>query len=145
MHTFTIEANNFGSNCKTRKTDNYYRMADDFVPNILIWKPRIQHNSKSAKKYIQSGILPKIQAGEGKDKYLTYRKKPTLICRQQAFATVLIYSTQHISRPHTEQDKNISDCSWQTELVKKERLLTGRPSERLKPGSNRTSSLTDLK
>lgn len=136
MHTFTIEANNFGV-LQNRKRIIIIGWRDDFVPNIPDLEAiRIQHNSKV--KNIFSD-LPKIQAGEGKDKYLTYRKETNPYLQATGIRNGIDILTQHISRPHTEQDKKIYRIAVDKWNQKKERLDYNDLPERLKTHSNRTS------
>ena len=93
---------------------------------------------KSKKEYFVQSIfedLPTLQAGEGVDKYFTYTKHTNDYLRKSEIRNGIDILTQHISRPHTEQDKEIYRIAvegWK----KKERLNYINLPGRLKTHNN---------
>jgi DNA (cytosine-5)-methyltransferase 1 len=65
---------------------------------------------KKTQAYLVSSILqdlPKLQAGEGVDKYYSYTKLTNDYLKNSGIRNGIDVLTQHISRPHTDQDKEI--------------------------------------
>lgn len=83
--------------------------------------------------------LPKIKAGEGEDKYLNYKTKSTNYLKEFALRNGIDILTQHVARPHREQDKEIYKIAVQKWEKKQERLNYNDLPERLKTHQNRTS------
>jgi DNA (cytosine-5)-methyltransferase 1 len=104
MKLFTVEANNFGV-LQSRK-----RIV------ILGWKSELKINLpdleaiRSNKKHTVKELLqdlPFIHAGEGVDKYIQYNKPSTEYLNSSGIRNGIDVLTQHVARPHTEQDKEI--------------------------------------
>jgi DNA (cytosine-5)-methyltransferase 1 len=90
--------------------------------NISIGKLAGRSTSDHMVKSIFSG-LPKLQAGEGKDKYLKYTVGRTDDYLHSAkIRGDIDILTQHIARPHTEQDKEIYRIAVEKWRTNKERL-----------------------
>jgi len=92
-------------------------------------------NIKNTSQYTVETLLkdlPVIQAGEGRDKFMTYRTETNLYLGNSHIRNGLGVLTQHIARPQTDQDKD----KWNNE---KERLRYSDLPERLKTHSNQTS------
>jgi DNA (cytosine-5)-methyltransferase 1 len=65
-----------------------------------------EKNSKYKVRSVFSD-LPKLQAGEGKDKNAKYLKATNEYLNNSHIRNGIDILTQHVSRPHTEQDKEI--------------------------------------
>jgi len=83
--------------------------------------------------------LPVIKAGEGVDRFLKYKTETTEYLKSQALRNGIDILTQHIARPHREQDKEIYKIAVQKWDKKQERLNYNDLPERLKTHQNRTS------
>ncbi|MDR3713083.1 MAG: DNA cytosine methyltransferase [Puia sp.] len=136
MHLFTVEANSFGV-LQNRKRVIIIGWRDDFTPNLPDLEAiNLKHDFKV--KSIFSD-LPKIDAGGGKDKYMTYQKPTNEYLEYSAIRNGINVLTQHVSRPHTEQDKKIYRIAVDKWNQKKERLDYNDLPEKLKTHNNRTS------
>jgi DNA (cytosine-5)-methyltransferase 1 len=83
--------------------------------------------------------LPVIKAGEGVDRFLKYKTETTEYLKSHALRNGIDILTQHIARPHREQDKEIYKIAVQKWEKKQERLNYNDLPERLKTHQNRTS------
>ena len=83
--------------------------------------------------------LPVIKAGEGADRFLNYRTETTEYLKSHTLRNGIDILTQHIARPHREQDKEIYKIAVQKWEKKQERLNYNDLPERLKTHQNRTS------
>lgn len=83
--------------------------------------------------------LPKIKAGEGEDKNFNYKTESTNYLKEYAIRNGIDVLTQHVARPHREQDKEIYKIAVQKWEKKKERLNYNDLPEHLKTHNNRTS------
>ena len=83
--------------------------------------------------------LPIIKAGEGADKFLKYRTESTEYLKSHALRNGIDILTQHVARPHREQDKEIYKIAVEKWENKQERLDYNDLPERLKTHQNRTS------
>ena len=133
---YTLEAKNF-SVLQNRK-----RIV------ILGWKKNINIDIPNLEEIRTEGAysvddllkdLPLLNAGEGKDRYLKYRTKTTEYLESQGLRNGIDILTQHIARPHREQDKEIYKIAVQKWDKKKERLNYNDLPEQLKTHQNRTS------
>jgi DNA (cytosine-5)-methyltransferase 1 len=89
--------------------------------------------------------LPKIQAGEGVDKFVTYASDTNDYLRFAKIRNGINVLTQHISRPQTEQDKEIYRITVEEWKLRHERLTYNDLPERLKSHNNRKSFLDRFK
>ncbi len=89
--------------------------------------------------------LPKLQAGEGRDKYLKYTCEIDDYLNLSKIRNSIDILTQHITRPHTEQDKEIYRITVGKWKKEKERLNYNDLPERLKTHKNRRSFLDRFK
>jgi DNA (cytosine-5)-methyltransferase 1 len=104
-----------------------------------------QDNSNSMVKSIFSG-LPKLQAGEGKDKYSRYTAgRIDDYLHSAKLRNGIDILTQHIARPHTEQDKEIYRITVEKWKINKERLNYNDLPDKLKTHNNRFSFLDRFK
>ena len=83
--------------------------------------------------------LPKLKAGQGIDKFLKYKTESTEYLKSYALRNGIDVLTQHVTRPHREQDKEIYKIAVQKWEKKQERLNYNDLPERLKTHNNRTS------
>lgn len=83
--------------------------------------------------------LPVIKAGEGADKFLKYTTQTTEYLKTYAIRNGIDILTQHIARPHREQDKEIYKIAVQKWTNKQERLNYNDLPDKLKTHQNRTS------
>ena len=133
---YTLEARNFGV------LQNRKRIV------ILGWQKKLKINIPNLEEikiegnYIVEDLLkdlPIIKAGEGKDRFLKYRAKATEYLEFHDLRNGIDILTQHIARPHNEQDKEIYKLAIQKWERKRERLNYNDLPERLKTHQNRTS------
>lgn len=136
MKLFTVEANNFGV-LQNRKRI----IIIGWKENLIVTIPNLESVRKNADCKVKSlfADLPKIQAGEGTDKFLNYRTKTNDYLDQSFIRNGIDILTQHIARPHTKQDKEIYKIAVEKWNSKKERLNYNDLPERLKTHQNRSS------
>jgi len=79
--------------------------------------------------------LPKLQAGEGVDKFYHYAKPTNEYLSEFEIRNGIDILTQHISRPHTKQDKEIYRIAVENWKQKKRLTYTELP-QRLKTHNN---------
>jgi DNA (cytosine-5)-methyltransferase 1 len=136
MKLFSVEANNFGV------LQNRKRII------ILGWKTGMNVNLPDLESIRSRGNftvkeilsdLPVIPAGGGNDRYLRYRTKPTVYLSQTAIRNGLDILTQHIARPHKDQDKKIYKIAVRRWNSGKGRLDYNDLPEILKTHKNRLS------
>jgi DNA (cytosine-5)-methyltransferase 1 len=89
--------------------------------------------------------LPEIHAGGGVDKFVTYASKINDYLRYAKIRNGINVLTQHISRPHTEQDKEIYRMTVEKWKRNRMRLTYNDLPERLKSHNNRESFLDRFK
>ena len=82
--------------------------------------------------------LPELQAGEGKDKYYNYAKPTNDYLKETGIRNGIDILTQHLSRRHTEQDKEIYRIAVE-KLKNDERLNYTSLPDRLKTHKNQHS------
>ena len=136
INLFTVEANNFGV-LQKRKRIIIIGWENDLDLNI----PNLE-NIRTEHEFLVQDLLsdlPKLKAGEGADKNLTYIGETTEYLSQTHLRNGLKVLTQHISRPNNEQDKEIYRIAVQKWAHKKERLNYNDLPERLKTHKNRKS------
>jgi DNA (cytosine-5)-methyltransferase 1 len=133
---FTLEARNFAV------LQNRRRIV------ILGWQKNTKLNTPNLEEikidtnYLVEDLLkdlPVLKAGEGKDKFLKYRTETTEYLNAHALRNGIDILTQHIARPHREQDREIYKIAVQKWEKKQERLNYNDLPERLKTHQNRTS------
>ena len=136
MKLFTVEANNFGvlQNRKRIVIIGWKQNLSFDVPNLESIKNNADYKVKSL-----FSDLPKIQAGEGIDKFLKYKTKTNDYLNHSFIRNGIDILTQHIARPHTKQDKEIYKIAVEKWNAKKERLNYNDLPERLKTHQNRHS------
>ena len=103
---------------------------------------------QSSYKYEVKAIfkdLPKLHSGEGKDKYLNYTAGINDYLDFAKIRNGIDILTQHVTRPHTEQDKEIYRITVEKWKINKERLDYNDLPERLKTHKNRDAFLDRFK
>jgi DNA (cytosine-5)-methyltransferase 1 len=104
MKLFTLEANNFGV-LQKRKRIIIIGWRKDLNPEL----PDLEAIRSSSDFKVDSifNDLPVIYAGQGVDRYVAYRTRANEYLEQSSIRNGIDILTQHIARPHTEQDKRI--------------------------------------
>jgi len=133
---FTLEAINFGvlQNRKRIIILGWQKDKKIDIPDL--------EAIKMDKNYLVQELLedlPKIQAGEGADKFLNYKTESTNYLKEFEIRNCVDVLTQHVARPHREQDKEIYKIAVEKWEKKQERLNYNDLPERLKTHQNRTS------
>jgi DNA (cytosine-5)-methyltransferase 1 len=82
--------------------------------------------------------LPELQAGEGVDKFCDYAKRTNKYLKNSGIRNGIDVLTQHVSRPHTQQDKEIYRIAVD-QLNNSERLNYTSLPDRLKTHTNQHS------
>jgi DNA (cytosine-5)-methyltransferase 1 len=132
----TLEARNFGvlQNRKRIVILGWPKKQKTKIPNLV----DIVIESNYLVKDLLTD-LPVIKAGEGADRFLKYKTKTTEYLESHALRNGIDILTQHVARPHREQDKEIYKIAVQKWEKKQERLNYNDLPERLKTHNNRTS------
>ncbi len=113
--------------------------------NLSIGKLSGRSRSDHTVKSIFSG-LPKLQAGEGVDKFTHYTKgRIDDYLVDAKIRNGINILTQHVTRPHTEQDKEIYRIAVEKWQANQERLNYNDLPARLKTHKNRDSFLDRFK
>lgn len=133
---FTLEAVNFGvlQNRKRIVILGWQKHQVLSIPNL----EEITIESSYLVKDLLND-LPIIKAGEGTDRFLKYKTETTEYLKAHSLRNGIDILTQHIARPHREQDKEIYKIAVQKWEEKQERLNYNDLPERLKTHQNRTS------
>lgn len=132
----TLEAKNFGvlQNRKRIIILGWQKNKKISIPNL---EEIAIENNYLVKDLLED--LPVIKAGEGVDRFLKYKTETTEYLKSHALRNGIGILTQHIARPHREQDKEIYKIAVQKWDKKQERLNYNDLPERLKTHQNRTS------
>ena len=133
---YTLEARNFGV-LQNRKRIIIIGWQYDLKISIPNLEKIVIENNYLVKDLLND--LPVIKAGEGKDKFLNYKAETTDYLKSHSLRNGSDILTQHVARPHREQDKEIYKIAVQKWEKKQERLNYNDLPERLKTHSNRTS------
>lgn len=143
VEPFIVNANEFGV-LQNRRRVIIIGWQKDLHPSIAIGTLTDQGNFKYKVNSIFKD-LPKLQAGEGKDKYLKYTEGINDYMRFANIRNGINILTQHVTRPHTKQDKEIYRITVEKWKINKERLDYNNLPERLKTHNNRESFLDRFK
>lgn len=137
MKLFTVEANNFGVLQNRRRIIiiGWNKDFDFHIPDLEAIN--LSDSNFSVKDILND--LPSITAGEGQDKYLKYQAESNEYLNNSNIRNGINILTQHKSRPHSEQDKEIYKIAVQKWTAKKERLNYNDLPEKLKTHKNRSS------
>lgn len=106
--------------------------------NLSLDVPPEQTSEKHEVRHVLED-LPEIQAGEGKDKYYNYTKSTNEYLSDSKIRNHIDILTQHLARPHTEQDKEIYRIAIKRWKSNRERLNYNDLPARLKTHKNRRS------
>lgn len=136
MELFELEADKFGV-LQNRKRVIIIGYKEDQIPNI----PNLKEIDDSSRFKVNSifGDLPFLNAGEGIDKYQRYERVPSKYLVDNHIRNGLNVLTQHVSRPHTRQDREIYKIAVNKWNEGQQRLDYNDLPERLKTHSNRES------
>ncbi len=136
MKLFTVEANSFGVLQKRRRIIiiGWSKHLDFEIPDLE--KVNIKVSSKVEDLLAD---LPRIQAGEGVDKFTTYRGIAHEYLKKNDIRNGVNILTQHKARPHSDQDKEIYKIVVDKWNEQNERLNYNDLPETLKTHRNRTS------
>lgn len=135
MKLFTVEANNFGVLQKRKRVIIIGWQKDLKVTLPDLEKIKTPH-THTVKELLSD--LPFIKAGTGKDKYSSYKKESTAYLGESGIRNGIDILTQHIARPHTDQDKKIYRIA--VEMIRdKKRLNYNELPDKLKTHNNRHS------
>lgn len=135
MKLFTVEANNFGVLQKRKRVIilGWQKEINIDLPDLQA----VRNNSKYAVSELLND-LPPLEAGQGKDKYVLYDKPATEYLDKSGIRNGIDILTQHVARPHTEQDKEIYRIAVRM-LENGERLNYALLPQRLKTHNNQHS------
>lgn len=142
INLFELDSKNFDV-LQHRKRIIIMGWRDDFVPNL----PNLE-GRRTETGYFVGDIfsdLPEIHAGEGNDKYMNYRSRTTEYLNEFQIRNGINILTQHLARPHSEQDRHIYRIAvekWSGEGI---RLNYNDLPDNLKSHSNRHSFLDRFK
>ena len=130
----TLNANDFGVLQRRKRVILIGRKGNktDFYPEFLKKETTITVNE------IFKG-LPKLKAGKGEFYITPYTKETSEYLQSSKIQNGLDFTTQHIARPHNEQDKEIYRIAINKWDKKKERLNYNDLPNRLKTHKNRNS------
>lgn len=137
INLFTVEANQFGV-LQNRKRIIIIGCKNDFEPVI----PDLEKIDLATKDTVEQifSDLPRLMAGEGDDKNQKYAQKANKYLTEKKLRNEDInVLTQHITRPHTNQDKEIYRIAVKKWNKEHERLDYNDLPERLKTHKNRHS------
>ncbi|RBL93300.1 DNA cytosine methyltransferase [Chitinophaga flava] len=136
MQIFHLEANNFGV-LQNRKRIIIIGWQEDL--ELVLPKLELVHIPLSCFVKDIFRDLPKISAGEGLDKFQKYRGKPNSYLETNKIRNGIDVLTQHVARPHTEQDKEIYRIAVTKWNENQERLDYNDLPDHLKTHNNRHS------
>tara|TARA_X000000950_G_C13720300_1_gene579941 strand:- start:56 stop:910 length:855 start_codon:yes stop_codon:yes gene_type:complete len=139
---FTLEARNFGVLQNRKRIIIIGFDSSSLNPLPLLDQIRVRHNFR-----VQDLLsdLPKIQAGQGKNKFLKYLSKPTDYLDAFSLRNGIDVLTQHVARPNNDQDKEIYRIAVKKWIKYGERLNYNDLPERLKSHNNRNSFIDRFK
>lgn len=135
IHIFKVKAENFGVLQKRRRLI-IIGWRDDFVPNL----PDFNNFDSGIRSEVKNifNDLPMLQAGTGRDKFDRYDGITNSYLTQSHIRNGLDILTQHIARPHNEQDKKIYKIAVE-KWKNNDRLNYNDLPDELKTHNNRTS------
>lgn len=142
MKLFTIAANNFGVLQNRRRV-----IILGWQKELKFEVPDLEEISSDLKGKVGNlfSDLPEIQAGKGVDKFSVYRTATNDYLNKSFIRNGINVLTQHIARPHTEQDKEIYRFAIKKWSNGKKRLDYNDLPERLKTHNNRSSFVDRFK
>jgi DNA (cytosine-5)-methyltransferase 1 len=139
---FIVNASDFGV-LQNRKRIIIVGWINDFTPNIPnLAKPTIDI-SGTVQDIFED--LPKIKDGDKLDKWRYYTKPKSTYLDQSGIRNGIDILTQHITRPHNDQDKEIYKIAVDKWSNRKERLCYNDLPDKLKTHNNQHSFLDRFK
>lgn len=136
MRLYTLAANNFGV-LQNRRRIIILGWREDINPDLPdLESVRMQTDYKVDSIF---NDLPKISAGQGVDKFVKYRADTNEYLDLKSIRNGIDILTQHIARPHSEQDKKIYRIAVDKWNNKGQRLDYNDLPEVLKSHKNRHS------
>jgi len=135
MKLFTVDASNFGVLQNRRRV-----IIIGWQQKLSLSFPDLDSIRKAAGVHVNTLLddLPRIASGEG-TRFCRYRSETSDYLKTAKIRNGIDILTQHIARPHTEQDKTIYQIAVQKWNVGKKRLDYNDLPESLKTHANRTS------
>lgn len=142
MKLYTLSATNFGV-LQNRKRIIILGSREDIVSDL----PDLEAIQIPSDYKVESifNDLPKISAGSGLNKFVSYRTVTNEYLDQKLIRNGIDILTQHIARPHSEQDKNIYRIAVSKWNSKGQRLDYNDLPEFLKSHKNRHSFIDRFK
>jgi DNA (cytosine-5)-methyltransferase 1 len=136
MRLYTLSSNNFGVLQNRRRIIilGWQKDLQFDLPDFEAFRVTNEFNVDSI-----FNDLPTIHAGEGVEKGGKYKAEANHYLKQQSIRNGLEILTQHVSRPHTEQDKMIYRIAVKKWNSSKKRLDYNDLPEMLKTHKNRHS------
>jgi len=136
MRLYTLAANNFGV-LQNRRRVIILGWREDINPDL----PDLESVRMQTEFKVDSifNDLPIISAGQGVDKFVNYRAETNEYLDQKSIRNGIDILTQHIARPHSEQDKNIYRIAVNKWNNKQQRLDYNDLPDVLKTHKNRHS------
>lgn len=133
---FKVEANDFGvlQNRKRIIIVGWEKRFNPLLPDFQEFKTPHQYNVG----HLLSD-LPVIKAGEGNDKYQEYINDTNLYLEKSKIRNGIPILTQHVARPHSDQDKKIYKIAVNKWNNNQQRLDYNDLPENLKTHKNRHS------
>jgi DNA (cytosine-5)-methyltransferase 1 len=142
MRLFTLEANKFGVLQNRKRV-----IILGWKINLKIELPDLEDMCFEGNYLVRDLLsdLPPLKAGEGADKFQTYRTSSTDYLEKTGIRNGINILTQHIARPHREVDKKIYKEAINLWEEKKQRLNYNDLPQDLQSHSNKTSFLDRFK
>ncbi|RYE57261.1 MAG: DNA cytosine methyltransferase [Sphingobacteriales bacterium] len=136
IQLYNLEANNFGV-LQHRRRVVIIGWKDNIKPDLPDLEAVRFPGDFKVKDVLSD--LPKISAGEGIDRFSRYESKPSRYLKDLSIRNGVNILTQHVARPHTEQDKEIYRIAVDKWNNEGERLNYNDLPENLKTHKNRHS------
>src|ERR1035437_782686 len=142
INLYTLSANNFGV-LQNRRRIIILGCREDIITDL----PDLEAIRMPSILTVESIFkdLPIISAGEGLDKFSSYRTGSNKYLDQKSIRNGIDILTQHIARPHSEQDKKIYRIAVNKWDRKGQRLDYNDLPEFLKTHKNRNSFIDRFK
>ncbi|MBI3521246.1 MAG: DNA cytosine methyltransferase [Bacteroidetes bacterium] len=139
---FTVSANDFGVLQNRRRVIiiGWKKRLKVNVPNLEDIK--IKHEFKVGDLFKD---LPSINAGSGKDKFQNYSGPTNDYLKNNFIRNGIDILTQHVARPHTDQDKKIYEIAVKKWNQNQQRLDYNDLPDTLKTHNNRSSFIDRFK
>jgi DNA (cytosine-5)-methyltransferase 1 len=136
IELYNLEAHNFGV-LQKRKRVVIIGHQQGLKPDIADLEHIRCHGNYKVKDALND--LPRLNAGEGIDRFSKYYSKPSRYLKDLSIRNGINILTQHVARPHTSQDKKIYRIAVDKWNNEGERLNYNDLPESLKTHKNRHS------